>query len=100
MSGGIAFVLDVDGKFETRCNKSMVDLEAVTDEKDIELLKLLLTNHEKLTGSTVARRILDEFEATLPQFVKIMPKDFRRALSQLDEQERARVEAKLMPIPA
>ncbi|AXA36272.1 MAG: glutamate synthase large subunit [Candidatus Hydrogenedentota bacterium] len=100
MSGGIAFVWDVDGKFETRCNKAMVDLEPVSDEKDIELLKLLLTNHEKLTGSTVARRILDQFEATLPQFVKIMPKDFRRALSQLDEEERARAEAKLMPIPA
>ncbi|MGC8740826.1 MAG: glutamate synthase large subunit [Candidatus Sumerlaeaceae bacterium] len=100
MSGGIAFVLNEDGKFEQRCNTAMVDLESVEDPKDIELLELMLRNHAKLTGSTVAQRILENFEDYLPRFVKIMPRDFRRALQQLDENARAQAEAKLVPIPA
>jgi glutamate synthase domain-containing protein 3 len=100
MSGGIAFVLNEDGLFEKRCNTSMVDLEAVEDEKDIDLLHLLLSNHAKLTGSPVAARILENFDVYLTRFVKIMPRDFRRALEQLDAEERARVEQKLVPIPA
>ncbi len=100
MSGGIAFVLNEDGKFEQRCNTAMVDLEALEDEKDIELLELMLRNHAKLTGSTVAQRILDNFAEYLPRFVKIMPRDFRRALQQLDEEARKHVEARLVPIPA
>jgi glutamate synthase domain-containing protein 3 len=100
MSGGIAFVLNEDGLFEQRCNTAMVDLESVEDEKDLELLELMLRNHAKLTGSTVAQRILNDFDAYVKKFVKVMPRDFRRALQQLDEEERARAEAKLVPIPA
>ncbi|MCX7625750.1 MAG: glutamate synthase large subunit, partial [Candidatus Sumerlaeaceae bacterium] len=100
MSGGIAFVLNEDNCFEQRCNTTMVDLESVEEPKDIELLKLLLTNHAKLTGSPVAARILEQFDAYLPRFVKVMPRDFRRALQQLDEEERVRAELKLVPIPA
>ena len=100
MSGGIAFVLNEDGLFEQRCNTAMVDLESVEDEKDLGLLELMLRNHAKLTGSTVAQRILNDFDAYVKKFVKVMPRDFRRALQQLDEEERARAEAKLVPIPA
>ncbi len=100
MSGGIAFVLNEDGEFEKRCNTAMVDLETVEDPKDVDLLRLMLSNHARLTGSPVAQRILDDFGSYLPKFVKIMPRDFRRALQQLDEQARAEAEAKLVPIPA
>jgi glutamate synthase domain-containing protein 2/glutamate synthase domain-containing protein 1/glutamate synthase domain-containing protein 3 len=100
MSGGIAFVLNEDGGFEQRCNKAMVDLEAVADPKDIELLELMLRNHAALTGSPVAQRIVENFDEYLPRFVKIMPREFRRALQQLDEEARAQAEAKLVPIPA
>jgi glutamate synthase (ferredoxin) len=100
MSGGIAFVLDEDGAFEQRCNTTMVDLEPVAEEKDVNLLRMLLENHAKFTGSTVAGRILAGFDGNLEKFVKVMPKDYRRAMSQLDENARALAEAKLFPMPA
>jgi glutamate synthase domain-containing protein 3 len=99
MSGGIAFVLNEDGMFPKRCNQAMVDLEPVTDPKDLHILRTLVSNHARLTGSTRAASILDHWDEMLPMFVKVMPKDFRRALGQLDEEERAQAEAKLLPQP-
>ncbi|MCX7717289.1 MAG: glutamate synthase large subunit [Candidatus Sumerlaeaceae bacterium] len=99
MSGGIAFVLNEDGMFPKRCNQAMVDLEPVTDAKDLQILRTLVSNHARLTGSTRAASILDHWDEMLPMFVKVMPKDFRRALGQLDEEERAQAEAKLLPQP-
>src|SRR5437773_136669 len=61
MSGGIAFVLDVDGDFKRRCNLGMVDLEPLERAEDIELVRDLIRRHIALTGSTYARKILDDW---------------------------------------
>jgi glutamate synthase domain-containing protein 3 len=80
MSGGIAYVLDEDGTFSERCNMELVGFDPLEDD-DVEALRALVAEHLERTGSTVARRVLDEWEATLPLFVKVMPHDFKRALA-------------------
>jgi len=79
MSGGIAYVLDHDQTFKKRCNPGMVDLETVADDDDL-LLQHLLTRHIKLTGSTVAQKLLAQWNDTRAQFVKVMPRDYKRVL--------------------
>ncbi len=79
MSGGIAYVLDQDQTFKTRCNPGMVALETVADDDDL-LLQHLLTQHIKLTGSTVAQKLLAQWNKTRSQFVKVMPRDYKRVL--------------------
>ncbi|MEI7632650.1 MAG: glutamate synthase large subunit [bacterium] len=100
MSGGIAFVYNEDGLFEKRCNKAMVDLEEVNEPKDIQLLLCLISNHAKYTGSARARMILDRWDDSVRRFVKVMPREYRRALAQLEKEEQADLEARLMPVPA
>ena len=90
MSGGVAWVLDVDGRFATRCNPGMVDLEGLGDD-DEPLVRDLLARHADLTGSPVARRLLDDWAATREQFVKVMPRDYKRVL---EAEARARAEAR------
>ncbi len=82
MSGGIAYVLDREGTFPIHCNPSNVDLVAVEEEEDINELKSLIEEHQKLTGSTVAEKILAEWDATLPKFVKVFPVEYRRVLEE------------------
>src|SRR5213592_2099360 len=80
MSGGIAYVLDVDGDFKRRSNLGMVDLEPLDRAEDIELVRDLIRRHIASTGSTYARKILDDWIELQPRFVKVMPKDYRRIL--------------------
>jgi glutamate synthase domain-containing protein 3 len=80
MSGGVAYVFDPGGQFPRRCNREMVDLEAVDAIEDIELLQRLIRQHMEYTGSELAARLLVEWDAVLPSFVKIMPRDYRRVL--------------------
>jgi len=80
MSGGIAYVLDVDGDFKRRSNLGMVDLEPLDRAEDIELVRDLIRRHIAATGSTYATRILDDWIGQEPRFVKVMPKDYRRIL--------------------
>jgi glutamate synthase domain-containing protein 3 len=82
MSGGIAYVLDREGQFAIHCNQSIVDLLPVEEEEDIQELRNLIEEHRKLTGSTVAEKILNEWEAMLPKFVKVFPTDYRRVLEE------------------
>jgi glutamate synthase (NADPH/NADH) large chain len=114
MSGGIAYVLDEAGDFAQRCNLSMVELEPVADEeelmqrlhhhggdleghgrvdvmadmsgRDAERLHQLIVNHARYTGSARARHILENWEAYLPKFRKVMPVEYRRALAELAAQ--------------
>ena len=118
MSGGIAYVLDEQGDFEGCCNLAMVELQPIKDEDDAleELdhqggdlethgrvdvshdmtrfdsirLRQLIENHLHYTGSSVAKKILDHWDAYLPKFVKVMPVDYRRALEELQAQRRSR----------
>ena len=85
MSGGIAYVLDVDGRFGERVNTEMVELEKLDSEDDVRLYGLV-ERHVQETESPVARRLLDDWNAALQRFVKVMPTDYRRVL---DAQARA-----------
>ena len=90
MSGGIAYVLDSDNTFVNRCNAGMVDLEAIADDDDT-LVQRLLTRHAALTGSTIAQRILDRWNQARDEFVKVMPRDYKRVLN---AEARARAESR------
>jgi glutamate synthase (NADPH/NADH) large chain len=79
MSGGIAYVLDEKKAFEDNCNQAMVSLENPSDE-DTEELKTLISYHAQATGSQKAKKILENFEDYLPQFIKVIPYDFKRIL--------------------
>jgi glutamate synthase (NADPH) large chain len=80
MSGGIAFVLNATGAFEPRCNAAMVDLERL-DRADRDLLHDLVTRHVAATGSHLGTRLLFDWDASWPLFIKIMPRDYKRAIA-------------------
>ena len=82
MSGGLAYVLDRDNNFEINCNKNTVDLVNVSEEDDIQQLKVLIDEHFQSTQSAVAKKVLDEWEETLPYFVKVYPTDYRRVIEE------------------
>ena len=99
MSGGIAYVLDEDGEFARRCNTAMVDLDPVLTEaeqqakisrdlwhlgdSDEVAVKHLIENHARHTGSRRALAILENWSEYRPRFVKVFPKEYRRALGEL-----------------
>jgi Glutamate synthase domain 2 len=90
MSGGIAYVYDVKGQFESLCNKEMVDLDPL-DQEDIQLLNDLITRHYAYTGSTVARFVLDDFENQLKNFIKVYPKDYKRVMNERKAKAESRI---------
>jgi glutamate synthase (NADPH) large chain len=81
MSGGIAYVYNVDGKFSSLCNMEMIDLDPL-DETDIRDIKEMISNHHVYTGSTVAKFVLQDFENQLRNFVKVFPRDYKKVLSE------------------
>jgi glutamate synthase domain-containing protein 3 len=99
MSGGIAYVYDEDGRFAERCNTAMVALEKVLPAKEQEasvdravwhkgqadevLLRKLIEDQHKWTGSLRAREILDNWAECRQKFVKVFPHEYRRALGEL-----------------
>ncbi len=94
MSGGMAYVLDRNGNFASRCNMEMVELESISkDGADVDLsdltradetrLKGLIENHQRYTRSERAKEILDNWDEYLPQFIKVMPVDYKRALQEM-----------------
>jgi len=86
MSGGVAYVLDEDGTFGERCNLGLVGFDEISEADAIELHGLI-EEHLERTGSDLAARILAEWSAYLPRFVKVMPHDYKRALRELAEAE-------------
>jgi glutamate synthase (NADPH/NADH) large chain/glutamate synthase (ferredoxin) len=87
MSGGLAFVLDEDGTFRERVNPTMLDQLEPLDEADAIELRDLVGEHLERTGSELARRVLAEWDALLPRFVKVFPADYKRVLAELAAQE-------------
>jgi glutamate synthase (NADPH/NADH) large chain len=95
MSGGVAYVYDEDGHFARRCNTSMVALDRVLarDEQDPStyhkgqadeaLLKKLIDDHHRWTGSLRARHILDHWAESRARFIKVFPHEYARALKQM-----------------
>jgi glutamate synthase domain-containing protein 3 len=92
MSGGIAYVYNESGMFDTRCNLDMVDLEVVHSEEDRRELRTLVENHARFTWSDRAAWMLEHWEACVPNFVKVMPIDYRRALARMKLKEDANLE--------
>ncbi|MEE8161230.1 MAG: glutamate synthase-related protein, partial [Acidobacteriota bacterium] len=82
MSGGIAYVWAPGGGFESNCNLEMVELERVESREEMSELKGLIQNHFQYTTSTVAEKVLSDWESALPQFVKVMPMDYKRILQE------------------
>ena len=114
MSGGIAYVLDMVGDFEQRCNMAMIDLEPIREEEEImrrshqggdleshglvdvmhdmtrfdaERLQQLIEKHMHYTNSEKARTILENWDEYLPKFVKVMPVEYRRALEEMERHQ-------------
>jgi glutamate synthase domain-containing protein 2/glutamate synthase domain-containing protein 1/glutamate synthase domain-containing protein 3 len=86
MSGGIAYVLDLDGGFRSRCNTELVGFDEITPDEALEL-RGWIEEHGERTGSPVAERVLADWDGQLRRFVKVMPHDYKRALLELAEQE-------------
>ena len=117
MSGGIAYVLDEDGTFESRCNLAMVELEPVPEEEEIsaqvyghaqdleshgrvdissdmtrydaERLRILITRHARFTGSQRAAAILADWKTWCGKFRKVMPVEYRRVLAEMQKEQAA-----------
>jgi len=111
MSGGIAYVLDEDNTFASRCNMSMVELEPVKSEEEVNAreyghaadlaahgrvdvmsdmsrydaarLHLLISRHARFAGSARAAHIIENWDTYLPKFRKVMPVEYRRALADM-----------------
>jgi len=81
MSGGIAYVLDEDGGFSGRVNPETVDLEPL-DEEDLEFVQRMVRRHFQYTRSEKADDVLRKWDACAPKFVKVLPRDYKRALSE------------------
>lgn len=79
MSGGIAFIYDKNKDFDEKCNKEMVNLEAL-EQEDIDTLKTFIQKHKDLTGSTVAANILENWDKEIANFIKVFPTDYKRVL--------------------
>ena len=79
MSGGVAYVHDIDGMFFTRLNREMVDLDEL-DEDDMAFLRTTIRRHRDETGSTVAAGILRDWRDEVTRFAKVMPQDYKRVL--------------------
>jgi len=94
MSGGIAYVYDVDGKFSARCNNELVDLYHVEEEDDIITLKMMIEQHRRNTESVLARDILSDFDNLLPKFVKVYPRDYKRVLENMKAEKAVAKHAK------
>ncbi|MFC3175208.1 glutamate synthase large subunit [Novosphingobium bradum] len=115
MSGGVAYVYDEEGNFEALCNLAQVDLLPVSPARDedegtgrpqqrgtgatdpgmgdmlrhdADRIRILLERHHLHTGSKRARALLDDFDAAVAKFVKVMPKDYAKALKQLEAERR------------
>jgi glutamate synthase (NADPH) large chain len=84
MSGGIAFVYDVDGVFSSLVNYEMVALEPL-DEHDVEWLRETVERHHDLTESAVAARLLANWPAATAHFRKVVPQDYKRVLEVMHE---------------
>jgi glutamate synthase (NADPH) large chain len=80
MSGGVAYVWDQDGHAAAHVNPGMVDLETLAAPADVAELRALVEEHARVTGSERAKRILATWDVQLAKFIRVMPRDYRRAL--------------------
>jgi len=84
MSGGIAYIWDKDATFQKNCNMGLVELFPVKDPKDVLELRYMIEKHVKYTQSSVAENIIKNWDAALPRFVKVYPRDYRRVIEEAE----------------
>ena len=82
MSGGVAYVLDDINALRIRTNLGTVELEPLVEPQDIAEVLALVTSHAELTKSTVAQELLQNWQASLSRFVKVIPTDYKRVLAE------------------
>jgi glutamate synthase (NADPH/NADH) large chain len=87
MSGGIAYVLNVDGNFAYFCNVGMAELSPVLDQDDQDFIRTWLRKHVNYTGSAVAQAALDSWHEYLPRFIKVLPLEYKRVLEETKLQD-------------
>jgi len=85
MTGGVSYVLDENDDFNNRCNKEMVDLEKITDNKEYSKIKSMIQKHYEYTNSDIAKRILDNWSKIADKFVKVIPIDYKRMLQAIQQ---------------
>jgi glutamate synthase (ferredoxin) len=87
MSGGTAYVLDLENTFVEKCNASDLNIDPIASEGDKNKLKRLIENHYVATNSPLAKRILTDWESYLPKFKKVLPEEYRQALLRLEQEQ-------------
>ena len=80
MSGGVAYILDEKNDFESKVNREMVEISELTPE-DVSIVRMYVEKHVELTKSTKGKAILDNFAASISLFKKVLPIDYRNALT-------------------
>jgi len=87
MSGGIAYVLDMEGDFDYYCNKGLVELTPLEDRSDVDELQEMISRHLLYTQSSLAASILTSWEEYLSRFVKVIPFEYRKVLEEIKLRE-------------
>jgi len=82
MSGGVAYVLDLEGNFDYHCNMEMVELSLVEELSDIRELKEMIERHHQYTNSDYAGRILAEWNFYQEKFIKVTPIEYKKVLQE------------------
>jgi glutamate synthase (NADH) len=99
MSGGIAYVLDMNQDFHSKINMEMVEVSGLEDPQEIAFIRGLIEDHHHYTGSELAARILLDFTRALPRFVKVLPVDYKRVMeAEAAKAEEARKAQYSLPI--
>ena len=85
MSGGVAYVYDINNDFSEKCNMEMIELSFLDSSKEIDDLKKIIVEHYERTGSARADLILKNWEIESKRFVKVMPTDYKKMLGYIEK---------------
>jgi len=85
MSGGIAYILDFEEKY---CNKAMVLLEKIQSAAELNEVKAMIQKHVEYTQSPLGKKVLENWESYAPKFTKVIPKDYKRMLANIEKANR------------
>jgi glutamate synthase (NADPH/NADH) large chain len=88
MSGGIAYVWDLFGKFRSLCNMEMVDLFPIESQEDKNEVRNMIIKHFEYTNSKTAKKVLDNWMEVEKQFIKVFPKDYQRVLAKIESENK------------
>ncbi len=86
MSGGIAYILDFD---EIYCNKSLVSLESISSDAELNEVRAMIEKHVEYTGSPLGKKVLGDWKNYSQRFTKVIPKDYKKMLENIDKAHKA-----------